>query len=218
MLRPRVLLLPFRLALAVRNVPLTYVIHDILYRLLDGALANALTPYQHIHEGGLVVYVVPISELHPVHVRRQGGKHRRRHSGLIEPRHVLRQQLHQRRQLLGHLRRRRHRPAASLDGRRGLQRRQHLLQPVGHPLALRRQRVHDLLTFLALRKSVIARYHLVEPLGIPAADMPQVARQLVRQRVPVARRRLLPVVEQLPVLGNDVLVRNPLVLARKRSF
>ena len=86
----------------------------------------------------------------------------------------------------------------------GLQAAQYIPQPLRKSVVLRTQRTLDLRPFLLFGEPVVAGNHLIQPVGILATDMPQVAGQLIGQRVAVANGRFKPVVVQLPVLPDDI--------------
>ena len=81
---------------------------------------------------------------------------------------------------------------------------QRISQSDGEPVEFRRQCISDFLALLLQRESVVAGDHLVEPFEVTAADVPQVARQLVGQRVAVAFGRFIAVVVNLPVFRDDL--------------
>jgi hypothetical protein len=81
---------------------------------------------------------------------------------------------------------------------------QRISQSDGEPVKFRRQCISDFLALLLQRESVVAGDHLVEPFEVTAADVPQVARQLVGQRVAVAFGRFIAVVVNLPVFRDDL--------------
>ena len=147
-----------------------------------------------------------------MHMDAQGWEHRIGHSGLIEPRHVLRKQLDQRRQSLRYRRRRAHRTATGLHLCRSLQSLQHLFQSVRHPLARFLQCVlYRLAPLFRARFAPVIRYdgeHLLQRIPADAANGD---RQFKSQRIAVALHRLMPVIKQLPVLGDDVGKSNPIV-------
>ena len=115
--RPWVLLFPLGLTLSVRNVALTDIFHDVLDRLLDRTLTDTLPTNQYIHKGGLMLHIIPISELNAVQMNAQSWEYRICHSRLVEPGHVLREQTYQRWQLFRHWRWRGHRTATGLHAR-----------------------------------------------------------------------------------------------------
>ena len=205
--------------MTVGLIALLDVLHDVLDRLLDGTLTDTLPTDEDIHERGLVLYVIPISELHAVQVGSQCREHRIGHSGLVEPGHVLRQQPNQRRQLFGHRWRCCQRTTTSLHRLLRLQRLQHLLQPVRHSLLRLFQRTLDSsapLVGVVLRTGAISlcpvvghhRQHLLQLIAADAADSHS---QLERQHVTVAVRGHLSVVEQFPILRDDVLEQHTVV-------
>ena len=88
-------------------------------------------------------------------------------------------------------------------------------QPHGEAVILRGQRVLDLLALLLYRESVVAGNDLVKPRKVLAADMPQVASQLIGERIAVALSGFVAVIVYLPVLLDNVLEGNAVVLARE---
>ena len=84
-----VLLFPLGLALAVGQVALAYILHDILYGLAYRAFTYALTADEQIHKGGLVLYVIPVAESYAVQMGAECWKHGAGHGGLVVPRHIL---------------------------------------------------------------------------------------------------------------------------------
>ena len=89
-------------------------------------------------------------------------------------------------------------------------------QADGESVELRTQGTPDLRPLLFYRESVVAGDHLVEPLEATAADVPQVARQLIGQRVAVAPGRFKAAVVHLPVLRDDVRKGDAVVVRRER--
>ena len=155
-----------------------------------------------------MLHIIPVAELHTVQVNSQCREHRIGHSRLVEPRHVLRQQLQQRRQFLRHRWWRGRRTAASLHASLRLQRLQHLFQPVGHTLLWFLQGILQRLAILfGLGFPVVRndRHHLLQRI---AADATDGHRQFKRQCVTVTLHRLLSVVEQFPILLDNRGVRD----------
>ena len=89
-----VLLLPLRLTLAAQYVALADILHYVLYGLFDGAFTYALAAYEYVHEGGLVVYVVPVPELYSVQMCAKCGEHGVGYGGLVKVRYVFGEQLY----------------------------------------------------------------------------------------------------------------------------
>ena len=85
---------------------------------------------------------------------------------------------------------------------------QHLMQARRHAGNLFLQGAVDALHLLLLREAVVAGYHLVQQLTREAADVPEVACQLKRQRVAVRLHRLLPPVVNRPPLFNNGTIRD----------
>lgn len=61
LLGSRVLLFPFGFSQAAQYVPLANVFHYVLYGFLYGSFTYALASHQYVHEGGLMVHVVPVA-------------------------------------------------------------------------------------------------------------------------------------------------------------
>ena len=64
----RILPFPFRLTQPVRLVPLLDVCEDVVDGFLDGSLADTHGGNQYVHEGRLVLHIVPIAEFDPMQV------------------------------------------------------------------------------------------------------------------------------------------------------
>ena len=94
---------------------------------------------------------------------------------------------------------------------------QQLLQSVRHTLARFVQRIRDCLAPLILREPVIAWNHPLHHSLIIVADRSQRHRQLIRLHVPVTLCRFLPLVEELPVFGDDHRIRD-VVIAQTNSI
>ena len=157
-----ILALPLRLTHPVRLIRLLDVRQDIVDRFLDAPLADTHRGDQHMHEGGLMIHVVPIAKPHPMQMRAKGGKHRLAHRRLIEVGHLARQQRQAGRQPCRHRGRAlpcatRHRQLRVLT--QGVQ---HLTQPEGHPLAWLLQSTLDGASPLLLLEAVVARDHRLQ--------------------------------------------------------
>ena len=165
--------------------------------------------------------VVPIAEFGTVHVRAESWEHLTSHSGLIQRRYILRQQSDQRRQTRGERRRRSQRTATSLNDRSRFERSQNLFESERHTLTGFLQRVLNGLSplsivllpniFRIILLIPIVRNHRKQLLQLVAADTAKRQGQFESECISVTLYRSLPVVEQFPILLDDLFERVPII-------
>ena len=90
--------------LAVGYIALSNILHYVLNWLLDCAFTYRLASYQDMHECCLMIYIIPVAELHPVQVSGECREDGAGNGWFVKPRDVFGEQFDEWRKFLGHRR------------------------------------------------------------------------------------------------------------------